>query len=177
MGKYCPAGSSTESNCPAGTYNPYTKKKSASDCISCDPGSYCATAGLTAVTGTCTAGYYCSLGSTTATPTSGVGGQCQAGYYCPAGATTPLPCPPKKYCSGAGLSAPQGDCQAGYYCVGGATSSAPTNLATQGGAICPAGYYCPAGTSSANPCAPGTYRSATGGTASTSCTTCDAGKY
>ena len=108
-GKYCPAGSSTETSCPAGTYNPYQKKATLTDCISCDPGSYWATAGLTAVTGQCTAGYFCTLGSTTATPTSGVGGQCQPGYYCPAGATVALPCPPKQYCSTAGLSAPQGN--------------------------------------------------------------------
>ena len=103
IGKYCPAGSSTETSCPTGTYNPYQKKTSSSDCINCDPGSYCSGTGLTAVSGTCTAGYYCTLASTTATPTSGAGGQCQIGYYCPAGATVPLPCPPKQYCSTVGL--------------------------------------------------------------------------
>lgn len=155
------------------------KKSALSDCIKCDPGSYCSSAGLTAVSGTCTAGYYCTLQSTTATPSSATstGGPCTVGHYCPAGATVEIPCPPKKYCSTALLTAPTGPCLAGYYCVGSATRNNPTNLASHGGNVCPAGYYCPEGTSSPNPCPPGTYRSTTGGTALASCTDCPPGKY
>lgn len=178
-GHYCPKGSSTATPCSAGYYNPMTKKGAASDCIQCDPGSYCATAGLTAVTGQCSAGYYCTLGSTDGTPGSATatGGPCTAGYYCPAGATVQIPCPPKKYCAGTLRSTPNGDCNAGYYCVGKATTNTPTILATHGGAVCPAGSYCPVGTSNPTPCPPGTYLSTTGKTAETDCTNCPAGSY
>lgn len=77
-------------------------------------------------------------------------GQCSAGYYCTAGSTTPTenPCPPLNYCP-AGSSGPS-PCQpglllccctlkvpyTGYYCAG-----------SQGGPTpCPAGSYCPGGT-------------------------------
>ena len=158
IGKYCPAGSSTKASCPAGAFNPYQKKTSSSDCINWDPGSYRSGTGLTAVSGAYTVGYYCTLASTTATPTSRAGGQCQAGYYCPAGATVPLPCPPKQYCSTAGLSAPQRNWLAGYYCGGQATRNNPTALGTYARDACLTGSYCPAGTSSPTPCSPGSYR-------------------
>ena len=98
-GKYCPAQSSTETDCPIGTYNPNPKRGALTDCIDCDPGSYCATPGLTAVTGNCAQGYFCVLASTTATPSSAdtFGGPCTIGHYCPVGSTVELPCPPKKY--------------------------------------------------------------------------------
>ena len=155
------------------------KKSMLSECIACDPGKYCSGTAKSAITGTCTAGNFCTLGSTTPTPASAtaIGGPCTVGFYCPAGATVKLPCPPKKYCATTLLSDPTGLCDAGYYCVGSATNRAPTNLASQGGAICPAGYYCVEGTSSPNPCPPGTFRSAVEGTQPSSCLTCTGGKY
>jgi hypothetical protein len=44
--------------------------------LPCDPGSYCQSAGQDAVTGDCTAGYYCTIASFTATP----GGSLPSGY-------------------------------------------------------------------------------------------------
>ena len=61
-GSYCLAGASA-SLCPIGTYMPYTGATSLAECIACDPGSYCATEGLTAVTGQCALGYYCEGGA------------------------------------------------------------------------------------------------------------------
>jgi hypothetical protein len=137
IGKYCPAGSHQETNCPQGTYNPNTKRGALTDCIDCDPGSYCDTAGISAVTGLCTAGYYCTLRSTVANPSSAtsIGGPCTAGHYCPEGSTIQIPCPPKQYCSGTLLTTPSGNCNAGYYCVGAATTATPTSLGSHGGAV------------------------------------------
>ena len=52
--------------------------------VRCQPGSYCGAAGLAAPSGPCAAGYYCTRGSGTATPSNAsVGGRCPAGHYCP----------------------------------------------------------------------------------------------
>ena len=56
-GTFCKAGSSSPSNCPAGTYNGLSKQSS---CLECQPG------------------FYCVLGSTNVT-------ECLKGYYCPNG--------------------------------------------------------------------------------------------
>ncbi|CAH1789581.1 unnamed protein product, partial [Owenia fusiformis] len=59
--------------CPQGAYAP----------IQCDPGTYCEITGLDAPTGNCTAGYYCVLESSTATPTDNTtGAECPLGHYC-----------------------------------------------------------------------------------------------
>ena len=55
-GHFCPNGSSVESECM--------------------PGMYCDSYELSEPTGDCLAGYYCTLGATTATPTDGVEGGC-----------------------------------------------------------------------------------------------------
>ena len=162
-GNYCPAGSSVVTQCPMGTYSNGAKRGALTDCIDCDPGSYCDTLGQTAVTGNCTAGYFCTLKSTEAAPavySALTGGPCTIGNYCPVGSTIELSCPPKKYCSTVNLVADEGDCDAGYYCVGGATTNQPTDLSTHGGEVCPMGSYCPAGTSSPIPCPPGRFNSA-----------------
>lgn len=177
-GKYCVAGSSTEVDCPAGTYNPSQKMGALSDCIDCDPGSYCDSAGLTAVTGDCDQGYFCTLASTTATPATldATGGPCTDGHYCETGSTVELPCPPTQYCSGPNLAAPSGLCDAGYFCSGGANVSTPASAA-EGGGPCPAGNYCPQGTSSPNPCPPGTFNALTHQTHIDNCTICPGGSY
>jgi len=46
------------------------------------------------VAGICDAGYYCSSGANTSTPTDSVTGDiCPAGFYCPSGSNAPIPCP------------------------------------------------------------------------------------
>jgi hypothetical protein len=69
-GHYCPENtkSSTEYPCPIGTYSDKTLRTEPKDCLACPPGSYCAAAGLTAVSGDCSAGYYCTIASPSATP-------------------------------------------------------------------------------------------------------------
>ena len=49
-------------------------------------GKYCATSGLAVPTGDCSAGYFCSGGSSDPTPSiQAYGGYCPAGHYCVAG--------------------------------------------------------------------------------------------
>ena len=50
-GHYCETGTGTPTPCPIGTYLPDTGKSHVSDCISCYPGKYCETTGLTNFTG------------------------------------------------------------------------------------------------------------------------------
>ena len=52
-GHYCINGTqwSTQYPCPAGTYSPNTQLEDVSQCIQCDAGKYCATAGQSNYTG------------------------------------------------------------------------------------------------------------------------------
>ena len=78
----------------------------------CTPGKYCATAGLSAATGNCAAGYYCNERATSATPTDGTTGNiCPYGHYCPAGTSDPIPCPLGQYLDLKGQDA-LSDCKA-----------------------------------------------------------------
>lgn len=57
-------------------------------------GMYCATAELSAPSGPCEAGFYCTGGSVLPNPTDGaVGNICPQGHFCPAGSSSPSPCP------------------------------------------------------------------------------------
>ena len=85
--------------------------------------------GLTAPSGNCSGGWYCTGGSyqaepadtsTTSDPSACscpavnyTGGQCWAGTYCPSGTNYPIPCDGGWYCGQAGLSAPEGKCDPG----------------------------------------------------------------
>ena len=160
-GHYCLSGSSPVP-CTAGTFLGTTGASTAAACTSCTPGSYCATAGLTAPTALCQQGYYCTGGATTATQHT-----CTAGNQCPEGSVAPQPCGVGTYqqASGAGSCTP---CPAGYTC---SSDSQP--------AACPLRKYCPAGSSveSAPYCPNGTLGSQTGLSTPEECTACPAGKY
>ena len=97
VGKYCPRGSSSGTNCPAGTFSNSEGLKQESDCSPCWAGSYCATAGLSAVTGACDAGYYCPASST-----SNQQSVCQKHAYCETGTPYPTNCAPGQYSSATG---------------------------------------------------------------------------
>ena len=73
-GYWCSSGQSsgTVNPCPAGTYSVTVGLSQASQCASCPPGKYCGTSALPAPSGNCTGGYYCTGGSTTPTPSSGL---------------------------------------------------------------------------------------------------------
>ena len=76
--------------------------------------------GLTAPTGNCTAGHYCSLAAIDPNPTSkSYGDTCTAGHYCPEGTATAVPCPLGTYLPDTGRSDVSMclDCPGGKYCA------------------------------------------------------------
>ena len=134
QGSYCVTASPNFVNCPKGTYGGAPQLTALSDCTFCPPGLYCASAGLTAPTGNCSAGYYCSNASEEASPVSkSYGDECPTGSYCPLSSHQPTACPagtyqpylrrtgfedclsctPGKYCDQTGMSAVGGDCLQG----------------------------------------------------------------
>ena len=95
QGNYCPAGTSSPTQCAAGTYNPNTGGMSIASCR------------------TCPAGYYCPIESTTYII-------CPVGHYCPSGTTskTQFPCPAGTYSgtrTGARLQSDCFPCTIGHY--------------------------------------------------------------
>lgn len=110
MGHYCPIGTGSmyEYPCDKGFYNGATGTQSVSDCVPCDPGKYCVSAGLSAPTADCAGGWYCVWGawsdqpfdiaaynesySDCFCPNNKTGGQCQPGQFCPPGSVQPTPC-------------------------------------------------------------------------------------
>ena len=97
-GFYCPEGTGADLQpCPAGTYNPSYGMGKESDCTQCEGGQFCLLPGQSAITGNCSAGYYCTSGVDMATPSTsvnntGVGQECPLGYYCTEGSVVPTPC-------------------------------------------------------------------------------------
>lgn len=177
IGHYCEAGS----YCPTQATAP----------IACDAGFYCPQAMMAGLntTKTCQAGYYCSGGASTPSPTdNSTGNICSPGHYCLAGATSGTKCPigtycpaegatslsqclscsPGQYCAAAGLAAPSGNCSAGCYCPGGQSEATPLTYR------CPLGYECAAGSVSPKKCETGKYTPTSG---ASSCTQCPVGSY
>jgi len=166
-GSYCPYGTkfATEHLCHAGTFSFTTGLQNSSECLSCTPGSYCGTLGLTSPTGKCHGGYFCSGGSSSATPnqngylssysieligedscvvslnSSTMNDKCPPGHWCPVGSRSPIQCPPGTNSSLYGLvNVTQCTaCPSGFYC--------PLNGTVHATRQCLGGYYCPSGTS------------------------------
>ena len=170
-GSYCPVRSAVPTLCAPGSYRATAGAAAQSDCTTCDAGKYCGSAGLTAYTGDCGAGWYCVAGSNVQRPT---GAMCPEGHYCPTGSGGPLECPPGTYlpytlatqlseCLGcapgyycdSGSWNATGLCAAGWYCSGNSTSPMPPNAAE--GGRCTAGHYCPEGSGEMLTCDPGRY--------------------
>ena len=86
----------------------------------------------------CTAGYYCTPGSSNQIV-------CPPGYYCPARSVAPIACAERTYCP-QGSGAPQ-PCMAGHYCP----AKSWAHL------LCLEGYYCPVDTATQVKCAAGTF--------------------
>jgi hypothetical protein len=97
VGFFCNRGSfeyvttgTDDMQCEAGTYNPYTGARYASECLDCQEGFTCPVKGLSDLTTptdyTCTAGLYCPAGSVAGLP-------CPKGSYCPTGSVSPITCP------------------------------------------------------------------------------------
>ncbi|XP_030258688.1 zonadhesin isoform X7 [Sparus aurata] len=145
-GFYCMEGSSVASPCPTGSISALSGRTSLTDCSPCPSGSFCNSSALKEPSGPCSPGYFCSLGSSEASPFSQpYGDVCPMGHFCPQGSGSPRscpvgsflpepgasspshchPCPPGKYCLTAGGSQPTGLCSAGFFCSGGAGSPTP----------------------------------------------------
>ena len=166
-GHYCPEGTIDQIPCPIGTYLPNSGGESASDCLGCTSGFYCAVTGLSEPSGECEAGYYCSGNSTLPTPVDGiVGDTCDAGHFCPQGSNRPIPCPPGTF-SSQPLASQCDSCPAGHFCIDGLEPEE-----------CLPGYYCPIGTGfNLLPCPPGTYSNQYGLSRLDQCTECSPGFY
>src|SRR3989344_4975637 len=125
-GQYWSSGSCTDVG--AGYYSPTADNSR----YSCSAGYYgsSTTNSVSTCNGQCTAGYYCTAGSTSATQNA-----CGTGNYCPAGSSGATVCP-------AGSSGTT-NCAAGYY------GSSTTNSVSTCNGACTAGYYCTAGSTSA----------------------------
>lgn len=83
----------------------------------------------------CTAGYYCTQESTTATPSGAGGDRCPPGYFCEQGTDAPVPCPPGTYnpsYSSVDYTACL-PCPEGFYCEGYGSSTYT---------VCANNYYC-----------------------------------
>ncbi|KAE8591947.1 hypothetical protein XENTR_v10018612 [Xenopus tropicalis] len=190
-GFYCPEGTkhATQFPCPRGFYNPDPNTQSLDSCLSCLPGHYCGTEGLSMVSGKCDPGWFCVYAAWTPQPfdldnytsanclcpATATGGKCQPGFYCPTGTSEPLTCPPGFYCESAGLSAPSGKCSAGFFCTRGAKSTKPLN-ATYGD-ICPPGTFCITGSYRPELCPSGTFSSDYGLSNESQCKPCPPGYY
>lgn len=102
-----------------------TKLSDNTYCKACEPGQYCATAGLSTPTGLCEPGYFCAEGST-----DPQAADCTATNFCPQGSANEERCPIGFY----NTLTKQGactDCEAGYTCFNGEKAD------------CPTGAYCP----------------------------------
>jgi hypothetical protein len=140
-GSFCDTGVSGPTQCPAGTYQPNEGAATNAECLSCPPGEYCQTAGLSATNGACTVGFFCEGGNSSPAPATAI---CAVGYYCPSGSVQQIECDEDSYQS----SSTQGTCPlcpANNYCF--ETNSPQT---------CEAGYYCP-GSNKKKPCPPGEF--------------------
>ena len=173
-GSVCPSGTqaATQFLCPIGTFSNATKLSDASQCTRCTAGSFCATAGLTAPTGACDAGYYCLGGAFVATPADGfdlgytcsvgtgiwnasavpaTGDVCPLGHTCVAGSVAPTPCRPGTYLNTSRATSPAAcqPCVPGFMCPDYATVTPYVP--------CPLGYACSGGNinGTETPCALG----------------------
>ncbi|CAN0099917.1 unnamed protein product, partial [Heterosigma akashiwo] len=203
-GFFCPESTrhAHEFPCPNGTYSNESRLEMQSQCVDCDPGSYCLYEGMTAPSGFCDSGFYCNYGAVISAPDSeGVYGYtgetcvnredgqandvCPVGHYCPQGSGYPIPCPQGTYNneSGAGSSSVCTDCTPGWYCDHNATiqpyRGCPSGYYCPGGDIvptflCPQGHYCPEKSGQPIQCNAGYYADDEG---QASCTVCPAGYY
>ena len=136
LGYYCLANTARANQypCPRGTFNNVTGASDDSYCQPCLGGMYCDQDGLAEPAGYCDAGYYCTSGSNSSSPSLGVqADECTTGHYCPMGSVTPQACPPGTYNSATQRQdvSECTNCTGGRYC--------PSWSMTAHGALCDAG--------------------------------------
>lgn len=102
-----------------GTYNNLTHRTSWIDCQLCPGGEFCEQQGLVNPTGKCSAGYYCTVGANSSTPSQGTSANiCPKGFYCPEGSVVPVSCPLGMYNPSVGRHSIDEctNCSGGRYC-------------------------------------------------------------
>mmetsp|Transcript_13452 Transcript_13452/g.20357 ORF Transcript_13452/g.20357 Transcript_13452/m.20357 type:complete len:4776 (+) Transcript_13452:55-14382(+) len=167
-GSYCPKGVTEPTPCPVSTFGNWTGSVRESDCKPCPPGRFCSTLGTIDPTNNhCTAGYFCTLGASTPTPTDGTTGNiCPQGHYCGNGTMAPTPCPAGTFQAGSGQSFCN-VCPIGKFC----------NIGTIIPSNCTEGSYCESGSSyNLNECPPGTFSNSKSLTNVSECQLCTPGK-
>ncbi|XP_040546472.1 zonadhesin-like isoform X6 [Gallus gallus] len=176
-GHFCPAGSSSPSPCPRGSFLAHRGGQSAQDCQACFPGWFCSEYGQSSPEGLCKEGWFCPEGSASGQHSDYL---CPVGHYCPTGSPEPIPCPSGKYQDQAGKSQCE-TCPAGMFC---ALEDHPSGLHNNSHGVskpmvCPAGYYCLPGTKAGNeyPCPVGTYSNKTGLRNPRECLPCPGGTF
>ena len=88
-------------------------------CTACPAGSYCASKGLSTISGVCSAGTYSAATST-------VCSSCLAGYFqAIASSSSCSSCTAGSYCASTGLTSVTGSCSAGTYSANGAIGCTP----------------------------------------------------
>lgn len=95
-GFYCPTGTGRNwTACPIGTFSNVLGLEMETECQPCPGGMFCDLTNLTAPSGACNPGFYCTVGVDTPTPSGshlGEGGICPEGHFCPGETTLPEGC-------------------------------------------------------------------------------------
>ena len=184
-GHKCPRGSSNQSPCPSGSYQPLPGKGT---CLMCQAGTYCdqneaiseeqsgagAPSHGVVTPKTCPAGFNCPNGTQTARENP-----CPLGTYSNTTGLESLAecrdCLAGFYCEAENVTEPTGQCFAGYYCV--LKSSSPTPSPSAIGGPCPQGSYCVQGASNPTPCPKGTFGDRDKLPSESDCTICPPGQF
>lgn len=166
VGHHCVSGSALPTPCDNGTFGPTEGLRNQSECSPCTAGFFCNKTGLSAVSGSCSPGYYCPPGQASPTPNAHV---CPLGHFCVGGKGSPEICPRGQFQNLLQqISCKQ--CSAGFYCD---NSAGPIGNLT--GRQCVAGHYCLVGTGTATqyPCPLGTFLNTTGASSQSQCISCE----
>jgi hypothetical protein len=157
--------------CPRGTFSSSTLLTVDTQCITCSVGSYCQLAALTAPTGSCSAGYFCSTKHNVARP---VEEECPAGYECSVGSTDKTICS-----SGYQDQLRQSSCKT---CPAGFKCPLDTGIRTKK-VMCDASadsnlsFYCPDSNTDTVSCNAGFYSTSMLSSSPSDCQTCPSGFY
>ena len=157
-GAYCVGGSSTYTDCPAGTYNPMQGGTKPENCLQCTAGYACPGTGIVNPSLLCTGGYYCEEGSVSQSPS---GKECQPGYECPTGSAYPKKCDFHQV-QPLSTQLTCTNCPIGSYCYNNQVK------------LCKKGHYCP-GSNVVKPCPIGKWSPTEGLSAEAQCSSCTGG--
>lgn len=170
-GFFCPNGTTYAKQfpCPPGSWSSSASLADATECDVCPKGKYCV-GGKSFIDGSCSPGYYCPLGTESATKFPCPSGtytsktwlfepsqcdDCPPGFYCPAGSVEPIACKPGSFTS-LNRTERVGPESAWPSCV-----------------TCPAGYFCVEASVVPEPCGKGRFSTA----GSKACSPCEAGYF